>query len=128
MRPRSTTYRLRAEAFQDLAKLAIALAPNGGPIRMTAFTIVAVGFGRSLGLNFEMTLDSPLTLDELLAVVATIEGGHVMYQTVAPLGRYTGERDFERVPPTARGGAEMHSPPPSRTRRTRREPRRRVLH
>lgn len=125
MRSRSTTYRLRAEVFQDLAKLAIAMAPNGGHVRMTAFTIVAVGIG-SLP-NFEMLLDSPLTLDELLAVIGTIEDGHVMFQTVAPLGRYTGERDFDRLPPTKAKRARR-PPLPAAGAGNQRSPRRRVLH
>jgi hypothetical protein len=92
---------------------------------MTAFTIVAVGIG-SLP-NFEMLLDSPLTLDELLAVIGTIEDGHVMFQTVAPLGRYTGERDFDRLPPTKAKRARR-PPLPAAGAGNQRSPRRRVLH
>jgi hypothetical protein len=95
------TYKLRAEAWDDLVKLADALFPHGvPPLRFESFSIV-VSYADRLP-EFEMGITSPLSLDDLLALIAKIPDGHVMYETIQPIKSYRGERDGDREPRAVR--------------------------
>jgi DNA repair photolyase len=93
-----TTYKLRAEAWSDLVQLGSALMPNGHPLKCDAFSM---GASWEDGLpEFEMTVSSArIPLDELLAMISRVPDGHVMYETLQPIERYTGERDTGRLTP-----------------------------
>jgi hypothetical protein len=58
---------------------------------------------------------SHLLLSELLALIAQVPDGHVMYQTLQPIDRYKGERDWDREP---RGGARRPTSEPVKSRFT----------
>ena len=81
-----TTYKLRADCAADFAALAslVAESPHGfaaiSALRAGAFPVCVI----------EITTTA--TLAELRALLATIDDGHVMLETVQPIERYTGER------------------------------------
>lgn len=99
-----TTYKLRAECPQDIARLISLLAS------------ARLFEGLSVEMDPEhpdatMTVSSPLDLAKLRAIIATVRDGHVMLETVAPLVEYTGARDrlaratTGRLLPTTNGQA-----------------------
>lgn len=42
----------------------------------------------------ELTFESNLQLCEIISLMKKIENSHVMYQTVQPIEKYTGERNY----------------------------------
>ncbi len=94
-------FKLRAEAWMDLVSLADALFPHGRPPRKFSSLSIVVTYDASDLPEFVMELTSTLTLEELLDVIWQLEDGHVMYETVQPIERYTGERVRDRDPPWA---------------------------
>jgi hypothetical protein len=80
-------YKLRAECLLDTA----------GPIEKLAkecgFEIVWTIHSIPRFPDCEMNIACKLSLDELKAIIATVEDGHIMLETVVPKDEYTGERN-----------------------------------
>ena len=76
-------YRFRAECWPDVEQLLSIIA--GKMSKMTV--IIERPFP-----DVEVTLDCPLSLEELRAAMHQVEDGHVMVETVAESEVYTGER------------------------------------
>lgn len=89
-KPRSTvsgreqTYRLRAECPFDVFQLATALGPD----------LIGLAVKR-IHEQWEASIITCLTLDELKRQLQHVPEAHVMLQTVAPRGHYTGVRSEE---------------------------------
>ncbi len=45
--------------------------------------------------NPKLEFSSELELDEIKDILRKIEDGHVMLQTIQPIEKYTGERDYK---------------------------------
>jgi hypothetical protein len=45
--------------------------------------------------DVDVEFESDLSLDEIIDEMRDIIDGHVMLQTVKPIGEYTGERDYD---------------------------------
>ncbi len=75
-----TSYKMRAECQADLGRFLMVVA-------VRSFTTTA-----SLLPDMDAEFTSPLSLDEIRKLMAEIEDGHVMLETVNYKDQYTGER------------------------------------
>ena len=80
-----TAYRLRAECSDDVVRLMNALRASGVHTDMRVMKDVALP-------DVTATFKCDLSLDALRGIIATIDDGHVMHETVERAERYTGER------------------------------------
>lgn len=80
-------YKLRSECLSDVQK-----AIDAFNIQLKTATITFIDSKNIPDCEFEF--DTDLALDEIIMRLQDIEDSHVMYQTVKPIEKYTGERDF----------------------------------
>lgn len=84
-------FKFRAECLADVReKWLAALADNDAEVE----AIHCVSLNDELP-DVEVTFYSDDSLDEIRDVMRQIIDGHVMWQTVAPIAEYTGQRNFE---------------------------------
>lgn len=81
-------YKLRAELLADIGKLVVEMA---GSIKRAEICHVK-GDGEFPDSEFIFSCD--LSLEEVQDSIRAVEDSHVMLQTVQPIERYTGERDY----------------------------------
>lgn len=81
------TFKFRAELMSDVDRLVRILEGNGKKVRVTIDEEPPW-----IGVVVEM--DTAETLDAIKDAMRKVEDGHVMLQTVAPKGEYTGERRY----------------------------------
>lgn len=79
-------YKLRAECVMDILRI-IEVAG----IHMTYLKMVKHKDLPDTEFEFEIDLE----LSEIITILKNIPDSHVMYQTVKPIGQYTGERDTD---------------------------------
>jgi len=82
-------YKFRAECELDFRNL-LSLFYNEPEHHISAIKIN----GKAMP-DIEVELMTPLPLNELRNMMREVEDGHVMLQTVQPIERYTGERDYD---------------------------------
>lgn len=81
-----TIMKLRAECLADVVRLTQKIGFNQG--KVTTFE------GRP-DVEFEFVTN--LGLETILRLIAQIEDGHVMYETIQPIQDYTGDRGQRSV-------------------------------
>lgn len=86
-----TTYKLRAEVPDDVEVLALVLKRLGITVHDWQMTAICLP-------DVELTFASAERIEVLRQTIATIEDGHVMYQTLARADEYTGERTYADPP------------------------------
>jgi hypothetical protein len=79
---KSTEYKMRAECAADLGRFLAQVTVN---------TFAAERFENFP--DMEASFTSPLTLEQIRMLIAQIEDGHVMLETVSLAKDYTGERN-----------------------------------
>lgn len=79
-----TTYKLRADCVQDILNFINQLVNHG----------IKANFGSINTLYNELVFETKISREEIMALIRNVEKGHVMLQTIQPLGKYTGERDW----------------------------------
>lgn len=78
-------YKLRAECSNDVAHFIM-----NAHSQMNNFNMQ-----RDVKLtNVELEFETELTFDKIIMTLQQIDNSQVMYQTVQPIDKYTGERDF----------------------------------
>lgn len=89
-----TKFKFRAEFQRDIAMLRAAFKVTGAPaqIRMRRLTVAGVPVP-----DCEGTLECPLNLRQVRALMRIVPDGHVMVQTVAHAATYTGRRNYRIV-------------------------------
>lgn len=81
-------YKFRAECLTDVRLFEMQNKSN-----IKNVEIYSVG-----GFNFpdvEVSFESELSLNQLIDQIKKLEDSHVMYQTIQPSNRYTGNRNYE---------------------------------
>jgi hypothetical protein len=79
-------YKLRAECSNDVAQFIM-----NAHSQMTKFKMQK---DKELP-DIEFEFETELALDEIIMTLQDIDDSHVMYQTVQPIEKYTGERDYD---------------------------------
>lgn len=79
-------YKLRAECSNDVARFIM----NAHSL-MTNFKMQKDDELPDVEFEFE----TELALDEIIMTLQDIDDSHVMYQTIQPIEKYTGERDYD---------------------------------
>jgi len=79
-----TAYKLRAECVQDILNFINQLVNHG----------IKANFGSINTLYNELVFETKISRDEIMALIRKVEDGHVMLQTIQPLEKYTGARDW----------------------------------
>lgn len=74
-------FKMRFEATNDLCRF----------LNICATITVTLRNFESDGMDV-VAFDTPATLAEIKALLAQVEDGHVMAETVAPIAQFTGER------------------------------------
>jgi hypothetical protein len=82
------THKFRAECPVDVAHFILLLPEVGKFCKIVAWN------PHPLTPDLEVTLATEMTTQQLRQVMAQVEDGHVMRQTLQPIAEYTGERDF----------------------------------
>ncbi len=80
------TYKLRAECSQDVAEFI-----QNVHSQLKSFKMIKDDELPDVYFEFE----TELALDEIILTLKDIEDSHVMFQTVQPIEKYTGERNYE---------------------------------
>lgn len=86
------TYKLRAECTRDVRRLLADI-----PKRKLKRSNILQGAGITVADECELELEVEIALPQLQLIIAGVEDGHVMLETVARIEDYTGERKTVHV-------------------------------
>ena len=86
-------YKFRAECDLDVMKFALKFNQNGKGL-IKDMQIVRQKIYDTIPIpDVEVTFQSSVPIDHIKQVMAMVEDGHVMYQTLKPEAEYTGKRE-----------------------------------
>jgi len=84
-----TTYKMRCECFPDVLVFQQLFVRKSPDEKMEFHVDVDRPLGETV-----ITFKTVMTRKDILKLLHRIPDAHVMWQTVQPVGKYTGERDF----------------------------------
>ena len=77
-------YKFRAECLNDVLELV--------KIKTFSTTLWTLNNDNPIGLDVEVTFWSDSSLTKIINEMKNVIDGHVMYQTIQPIEKYTGQR------------------------------------
>jgi len=83
-------YKFRAEALDDIANLDFILKRSGKKITHLRYHIDKKTLDKEIEIGFDY-----LDIEALRNYMRLVIDGHTMVQTLMPLEKYTGERNYE---------------------------------
>ena len=84
-----TTYKFRAECIQDVDLFTILIGELATNLK-TEMDFPELDWAADVVVTF----DSELPIEEIIIIMNGVDDGHVLYQTVQPIEKYTGARDY----------------------------------
>lgn len=87
-------FKFRAEISSDVDRLKEVLVMDN--LKSETLTAYSTKLEKEVNLpDVEIEFESELSLIEIQRIMDTIEDGHVMFETVALIEDYTGERNYD---------------------------------